>query len=169
MKKLLYILRHAKAEFADGLESDHARPLSARGLADAEAMGAHLRAMPNLPQQVLCSTARRTRETHAALALDTPVAFSERLYLATAGELLGFVNALPDSTSTALIIGHNPGLHELVALLTHHAKREEDTESLREKFPTCALALLSFTTPWPTLTPDSGTLESLHYPQRNKA
>lgn len=164
MKKILYILRHAKAEFADDHASDHARPLSERGKGDASAMGERLRALPHQPQFVVCSTAERTRQTHAALGLDIPVAFSERLYLASAGELLAQVNALPESTDTALIIGHNPGLHELVALLTYEAKDEADTDRLREEFPTCALAVMSFDLPWSEIMPDSGMLEALLAP-----
>lgn len=164
MKKILYILRHAKAEFADDHASDHARPLSERGRNDAALMGERLRAFAHPPQHVVCSTAERTRQTHAALGLDIPVSFSESLYLASAGDLLAQVNALPESADAALIIGHNPGMHELVALLTYEAKHEEDTERLREQFPTCALAVLSFDMPWHEIMPDSGTLEALLTP-----
>lgn len=164
MMKLLYILRHAKAELAADYATDHARPLSPRGHADAKAMGERLRHLPNPPQHVLCSTATRTQQTHAALGLDVPVAFSEKLYLAHASELLATVNAMPADIDSALIVGHNPGMHELTALLTYDAVNDEDTERLREKFPTCALAILRFDMPWHEIMPDSGTLEAFLTP-----
>ncbi len=165
-EKLLYILRHAKAEIAEGYASDHERPLSPRGLADADAMGKHLHAQGKQPEHVLCSTARRTRETHAQLALDIPVAFSEKLYLASASELMAMIQSIPDSTSSALVIGHNPGMHELVAILADHAKHEADAEALREKFPTCALAVLRFKGSWAKLHPGTATLEALTFPKQ---
>ncbi len=166
MKKLLYILRHAKAEIAADYADDHARPLAERGLNDAKSLGERLRSMKNPPQQILCSTAKRTRETHSSLALDVPVAFSERLYLASTGELLTIINTLPETVESVMLIGHNPGMHELTALLTHHAKNEDDTEQLREHFPTCTLAILSFPTEWNAITPDTGLLEQFIIPKR---
>lgn len=166
MTKLLYILRHAKAELASDHAEDHARPLSERGRENATALGAILRRFAHQPQHVLCSNALRTRQTHELLGLDVPVAYSERLYLASAGELLAAIHALPESCDSVLIIGHNPGLHELVALLTHHAADDAYTEQLRVSFPTCALATLSFNNEWAHITPDSGMLESLILPQK---
>ncbi len=166
MSKLLYILRHAKAEFAADYAEDHARPLNPRGKNDAVACGNHMRSLANPPQLALCSTATRTRETYDALGLDIPVAYSDKLYLANVGELLHHINALPAEIDSALIVGHNPGMHELTAILTHHAENDADTERLREKFPTCTLATLSFTKDWAEITPDSATLKALHTPTK---
>jgi phosphohistidine phosphatase len=155
MPKTLLILRHAKAEPAGDFAEDHLRPLAERGHVQAKAMGEYLREFRLKPQHILCSTATRTRETLDGLTLDVPVAFSEKLYLASAGELLVMLNALPESAETVLIVGHNPGMHELVALLTYDAAREDDIERLRDGFPPCALAMLTFDRPWANLTPDA--------------
>lgn len=160
-KKTLYVLRHAKAVLAHEAAADHARTLSERGIADATALGHRLAHCAMPVQYVLCSTAARTRQTHAALGLDVPVAFSEKLYLASGAELLQLLCALPDTTESTLLIGHNPSVHELVGALTYDALNARDWERLRVSFPTCALAVLSFTGSWETLAPDSAMLEAL--------
>lgn len=158
-KKTLYVLRHAKALPASEAADDHARTLSERGVADATQVGSILARFMQQPQYVLCSTATRTRETHAALGLDVPVAFSDTLYLASGQDYLNRLRALPENTQSVLLIGHNPGVHELVAALTFEARDVEDSERLRVSFPTAALAVLSFEGLWSTLAFDGAVLE----------
>jgi phosphohistidine phosphatase len=168
MLKTLLILRHAKAEPAADFAEDHLRKLAERGHAQATAMGDFLREYNLKPQHILCSTATRTRETLAALGLDIPVAFTEKLYLASAGELLAMLNALPEEAETVLLVGHNPGMHELVALLSYDGAREEDMERLREGFPTCALAVLQWHGAWSALKPDACQLRRFVTPDAFK-
>lgn len=162
MKKRLYILRHATAEAASDDEGDHARPLSPEGVAEATRLGRWFAAQAVNPAQVLCSTAERTRQTHAALGLDAPLAYSDRLYLASASEMIAL---LPNITADSLLlIAHNAGAHELAAMLSGDGA-ESDFDRLRTGFPPCALAILGFTGDWSTLKPGLCHLEALLYPQ----
>ncbi len=92
---------------------------------------------------MLCSSALRTRETfaHIARAYSTPppVLMEDGLYLADARAIMQRIEAVPDSVKILLVIGHNPGLHELASMLARHGTRR-DRDRLAGKFPTGALA-----------------------------
>lgn len=109
----LILMRHAKSDWSHPGLGDHERPLNKRGQGAAVALGNWIRDAGYLPDQVLCSTARRTRQTLNGLAL-TPApkaSFSDRLYLAEARAMLEILN---DATGACvLMIGHNPGICEL--------------------------------------------------------
>mgnify|MGYP000931462226 CR=1 FL=1 len=115
----LILLRHAHAEPAGTGQADLDRPLSAVGLAEAEAAGKWLKDNNLQPDCVLCSPARRTRETLEAVVGITGF-FEHRLedgiYDATPGTLAGLVDDRKD-IERLMIVGHNPGLERLVALL----------------------------------------------------
>jgi len=115
----LILLRHAHAEPANAGQADLDRPLSTIGLAEAEAAGKWLKEHNLVPDCVLCSPARRTRETLEAVVGITGF-FEHRLedavYDATPGTLAGLVDDRPD-IERLMIVGHNPGLERLVALL----------------------------------------------------
>jgi phosphohistidine phosphatase len=120
--RTLVIMRHAKAVRPDGW-ADVDRPLTRRGHADATAAGAWLAATRWHPGVVLCSTSARTRETwqDVATALvdspDVPVRYDEAIYLASPRDLMDVVRAAPPDVTTALLIGHNPGVTMLSATL----------------------------------------------------
>lgn len=117
MKRTLVLLRHAKASWAEDVR-DHERPLEQRGREDAPVAGRWLR--DNVPDidVVVCSTALRTQQTWELAAAEfggSPTLVLEpRIYAATVGELFSVVHDLTDDVTTALLIGHNPGLSELV-------------------------------------------------------
>lgn len=160
MQRILSILRHAKAQ-AEG-DSDHARALTERGHADAARMGETLKAAGNLPQIVLCSDAVRTRQTLESLGLTLPTQLSSTLYLASAGELFAALQQCDNAVQHVMLVGHNPGVHELVVTLMGEAVHEEDVQQLALKFPTCALAQLTVALPhWRDLQPHSATLTKL--------
>lgn len=96
------------------------------------------------PALVLCSTARRTRQTleaiQPALRKSCPVELAPELYAASQEDLLERLRALPETVRSVLVIGHNPGLQDLALRL---ASRGVDLRRLEEKFPTGALATLS--------------------------
>lgn len=146
MKSLL-LLRHGKSEPAGSRADDRARALVKRGLKNAKAVGAYLDGKQLLVDLVLCSSARRTRETLEAMdghAIElADIRIEDSLYLARSQFLLKTVQALPDTAATALFIGHNPGLHELAFTLIAQQK-EKSALRLQERFPTCALAWLEF-------------------------
>jgi phosphohistidine phosphatase len=141
--KILYLLRHAKSSWADSGIGDLDRPLAPRGRRDAEKIAKHLRQQGIAPAIVLCSSARRARETLALVApafgSATDQVVEEWLYAATAAELLSRLRRLPERTASAMIIGHNPALQNLAVTLVGHGAW---LERLREGFPTTALAVL---------------------------
>ena len=116
----LILLRHAHAEPPVPGQADFDRPLSAEGLAEAEAVAAWLRDKALVPDRALCSPARRTRETLDAV-IEAVGNLDKRLdasiYEATPGTLAGLVDAHRDA-ERLLLVGHNPGLERLVALLS---------------------------------------------------
>jgi len=146
MRRLL-LLRHAKAERSRAGEGDHERPLAARGRDDAPKLGAYLVRHAFMPNLVVVSTSARTRETWelAATAFeDLPqVKFDERIYEAGPQAILKVIQEIGSEIGTLLVIGHNPGLQELAALLV--AVGDSDAlRRLKEEFPTAALAVINF-------------------------
>jgi phosphohistidine phosphatase len=115
------------------------------------------------PDLILCSTAVRARLTLAPLiarlaAPAPPVALEKGLYLAPESALLNRLQALPDEVGTVLLIGHNEGIGELAANLPDQG-RADQLLAVREKFPTGAVAILSFPIDrWSDLTAGSAEL-----------
>ncbi len=162
--KTVYLLRHAKSSWKeDGIE-DIDRPLSKRGRAAAKAMRRHLAEKKLLPAQILCSPARRTRDTLAivqgAFATAVPIRFEKGIYMAEPQTLLRRLKRLGDSLGSVMIVGHNPGLAQLALILSESL----DTDAHRDlavKFPTCALAVIrSQAERWGDLESGGGTLEA---------
>jgi phosphohistidine phosphatase len=147
----LVLLRHAKSAWPDGVP-DPQRPLNKRGRRDASAAGRWLRAHIDDLGAVVCSPARRTQETWALVAaeLDDPPSptLDERIYAAPPADLLAVVRDLPDDAGTALLIGHNPGVAELVDLLCG------DDREMR----TASIAVLSWDGGWTAAAADVAQL-----------
>ena len=131
--RTLVLLRHAKAERPDGLP-DHDRPLTDRGHADAAAAGAWLLASGHVPDLVLCSPTRRTRQTWHSVAIalggagSPAVQYERDLYDGDAEAALQIVAAAKEAQSI-LVIGHNPALSQLSVLLD--AAGQADSDGLR--------------------------------------
>jgi phosphohistidine phosphatase len=123
------ILRHAKAANPEGV-ADIDRPLSARGQADAAAAGRWLAAQPYSPDLVLCSPSRRTRGTWHGVALGLhrapDVEYLDKIYNGAAEELLQAVTEVGPEADTVLLVGHNPGVSQLSALLDPDGADPED-------------------------------------------
>jgi len=135
----LILLRHAHAEPAASGQADFDRPLSPQGLAEAEAAGRWLVAQGLVPDLVLCSPARRTRETLEAVMAVAGYAeqgLEPAIYDATPGTLFGVLQAHGEA-ERLLLVGHNPGMERLVALL--HSGQSGDYRGM----PTAAVAVLS--------------------------
>ena len=152
MRQLL-LMRHAKSAWDDPELADHARPLNARGRRAAAAMAAAMRDLGLAPDVVLVSSARRTLQTLEALAplADSPIVTPmDELYLAPWDGLLRLLHGVPDTARSVLLLGHNPGLHELAVALAGPASatRGADGRRLAEGFPTGALAEFAIATPW---------------------
>jgi phosphohistidine phosphatase SixA len=116
----LILLRHAEAVPIEKVGDDQQRPLSGRGEQEAQAAGKWLAAHRSRPDRVLCSPSRRTDETArlALAAMDSPPALqmAGEIYDASPGELLALLDQHGDA-ETVMLVGHNPGIERLVALL----------------------------------------------------
>jgi phosphohistidine phosphatase len=135
--KTLLLLRHAKSSWDDTTIKDFDRPLNGRGLSNAPLIGRFLREQKIASDLILCSPARRTRETVTLLMkagrIEAPVRFDERVYEASVERLFEVISQIEERVKQALLVGHNPGLEGLI----HHLTGEE------KRMPTAALARLS--------------------------
>ncbi|MDO9709442.1 SixA phosphatase family protein [Paracraurococcus lichenis] len=163
MRQLL-LLRHAKSSWDDPALSDHARPLNARGRRAAAAIASAMRELGLTPDIVLVSSARRTLQTLEALtpfedgALIEPM---DALYLAPWRRLLELIQAVPETARSLLVIGHNPGLHELAMALAGAEgiiRGGPDIQRLADGYPTGALAEFTIAGPWRLLEAGGGRL-----------
>lgn len=162
-QRRLILVRHAKAVEED-TGGDHGRPLNPRGHTDAEGLGRWLHKEKLMPEQVFCSTATRTRETLAALGDNLPTILRDKMYLASAGELLAQLQNADDAVRTLMLVGHNPGMHGLLALLVGEYDHETDAERVIMKFPTASCAVLRLeAASWKDVAPQSATLEKLRW------
>ena len=168
MRRLL-LLRHAKAERSRPGERDHDRKLAARGREDAPKLGTYIVRHGLMPDRVIVSPSARTRETWqlaaAAMASKAKAVFDERIYEASPQALLAVIKETDARVGTLLMIGHNPGLHELAALLI--ATGDIDTrQRLAEALPTSGLAVIDFALDgWSKLHPQAGRLERFIVPR----
>jgi phosphohistidine phosphatase len=169
--RTLVLFRHAKSAWPD--VADHDRPLARRGIRAAPVMGRWLRDAGLLPGRVLCSTARRARETwqlaQAGLGATPPVTFDGRIYEAGAADLLALIRGVPPATGTLLLIGHNPAIEDLALLLAAApgpgGSPRSDLERMRSKFPTAAIAVLELGGTWPGLAPGRARLTAFVTPR----
>ena len=163
MRQLL-ILRHAKSSWDDAALSDQDRPLNARGRRSAAAMRQAMHDLGLAPDVVLVSTARRTMETLEALEPwdDTPlIEPMDSLYLATPTQLIAALQGVAETVRSVLLIGHNPGLHDLaMALVGSSAIRSggDSERALVRGFPTGALAEFLIAGSWRDLSEGGGRL-----------
>src|SRR5262249_2578570 len=145
--KRLLLVRHGAAAGKNAGSADRDRPLTAEGRRAAGALGRRLGSDGMYPDHVLCSPARRARETPDGLAeaLDglLPAEFVPALYLADATTLLDQLRALPAGTRCPLVIGHNPGLEELIRGLA-----APGADVLASGLPAAGLAVFEISGPW---------------------
>lgn len=168
----LVLLRHAKSAWPD--VADHERPLARRGRHDAPVAGRWLRTTGRVPDRVVCSTAKRARQTWrlaaAELGASPPVSFDQRVYGAAPAELLDLARETAPGTRRLLIVGHDPAMQELTLALA--SARTGDTGALdrvRVKFPTAAIAVLEFTGTWRELKPARARLSAFVIPRDLRA
>ncbi|MFN3658922.1 MAG: SixA phosphatase family protein [Pseudolabrys sp.] len=172
MRRLL-LFRHAKSERAEPGHEDVTRALIERGRRDAARIGAYMATHALKPDRVLVSPALRTQETwkHLSGAFKPApgAATVERLYEASPHTIFAVVKDAPAAAHTLMVIGHNPGLHELALMLI--ASGDIDArERLREKLPTSGLVIIDFAfDDWNKLHPQSGRLERFVSPKSLEA
>ena len=156
------MLRHAKSDWKDYTLADFDRPLSSKGRAAAPLVAAWIRGHDLVPDRVLCSAARRTRETWECMAPElgaVPVVRRRALYHASSQAILQQVVRQDDADDTIAVVGHNPGIAEFASRYSVFGN-ENKIARMRRKYPTGALAVLSFRIDnWADLPGASGTLE----------
>jgi phosphohistidine phosphatase len=120
--KTLLVMRHAKSSWKVAAQADDQRPLNQRGRRDAPRMGKLLRENAVVPQAILSSTAERARQTALAAAeasgFEGEIQFEASLYAAPAETYLALLHGLAPELQIVMVVGHNPGVDELVAELT---------------------------------------------------
>ncbi len=142
MRRLM-LLRHAKSNWEDDTVSDHDRALNERGRDAAARMGAYMRDNGYLPAYVMCSGAKRTRETLDRLDLGDgcEIDYRESLYLANSAELLNAIRQVPNRYASLLVVAHNPGTEDLATGFGLSP----------EKYPTAAMGVFDFDGYWTQL------------------
>jgi phosphohistidine phosphatase len=167
-EKLIYVLRHAKSSRDDPELADHDRPLNPRGRQAAQRMAKRMRRERVAPALVLCSSARRARETlvpiEQILGPNAKIKVEEGLYAAGAPHLFERLRRIPESVPSVMIIGHNPAIQEFaVQLVGDDAARVR----LASRFPTAALATLSVRAlRWPELRAGGAELVAFLTPRK---
>ena len=167
----LLLFRHAKSSWDHPGRSDHDRPLAPRGERAAAAMSQLLREEGWIPDAALVSSARRTQETADLLFEGLPsvpaadVIVDPDLYLASARGILALVAATPSHLDSLMVIGHNPGMHELAAHMAQRAQGGE-ADRLQAKFPTAGLAIFEVSVQdWAHFRPALATLRTFICPK----
>ena len=162
--KRLFLLRHAKAVPAESGIEDFDRTLMLSGMQDAGAMARYLRKGDFRVELILCSAAARTAQTGELVVqeLECEIEYRDALYLAEPSKILAAVRSAPANVSALMVVGHNPGLEALAALLAREPVRRKERarhDALEEKFPTSALAILDFDIGrWRDVAPGTGKL-----------
>lgn len=167
----LFLLRHAKSSWADEGQPDFDRPLNPRGRRDAPLIGRFMAANDMLPELVLCSAARRTRETLALMQpyfnRDMTVLQERAIYdMADATALEDRLRNLPSGTSRVLVIGHNPVMQDLALNLIGSMSDEDAARDMALKYPTGGLAHFRLDSPaFADIGPRCGQLISFTVPK----
>lgn len=166
----LLLLRHAKSSLADAGQADIDRPLNARGIAAAGAMGRAIAAQGLMPALVLCSPARRARETWDKVAGELPAQPPARIIddlydFGDGRSLLQVIGRHGEAAPRLLVVAHNPAIHGLALALVGHGNPKL-RRRLGEKYPTCALANIAFPLErWSDARPGEGLLRTFLRPR----
>ncbi len=168
--KSLFLLRHAKSSWANAGLDDFDRPLNGRGEKAAPRMASYMRSQGLMPDLVLCSTAVRAEQTWELVAQELggqiAVKHKRGLYLAPPSKLLEAVQRQTDEVDTLMVVAHNPGMANLAIALAGPESDEAARSAMRAKFPTGALATLTFDCDtWSEVAPGRGRLTGFVTPR----
>ena len=170
--KQLAILRHAKSDWGNPGQTDFERPLNKRGRKAAKKVGRELKRRGLAFDQIVCSPATRAKETVERFENGyeslPPVSFEPKLYMCSTGTLIDIICGLPDDRQIVMIVGHNPGFHDIVLRMTR-----ADGNGMRDKvganYPTGAFALIDFPVDrWADVEPGSGEIREVIFPRELK-
>jgi phosphohistidine phosphatase len=158
----LSLLRHAKSSWSNPTLSDRERPLATRGVTDAPLMGKAMAERGIDPELVLCSSARRTRDTLELvlpeLRVEPKVVYVDALYHASPEQMLEMLHEIQPGANRVMLVGHNPEIQAFALGLVGSGPKDFK-DRLRTKFPTAGLAVINFVSGlWRSVTVNSGTL-----------
>jgi phosphohistidine phosphatase len=160
--KTLTLLRHAKSGWDDPVARDFDRPLNAKGARAAALIGRHMQSLGLAFDHVVASPAQRVIETVEHLGAGYGRGFEpvwdRRLYLASTSMLLDLIHVLPADAEHVLLIGHNPGLEELVLLLVPDSAGDALRAEAALKYPTASIAELQVRGDWSGFLPGGAAL-----------
>ncbi len=153
MPRELLILRHAKSDWGAGASNDFARPLAKRGRKDAPRVGAWLYREGLVPDLVISSPAERAKQTAVKICKtidykNKDIIWFDEIYAADVSDLLRVLARCPTDARTVLLVGHNPGLEELLLFLAGDEVEETEDGKI---LPTAALARLEMPEDWGSL------------------
>ncbi len=168
--KTLTLLRHAKSGWGDMNLRDFDRPLNTKGQRAAQVVGRRMRTTDLTFDRVLASPALRVVETleHIARGYGSALIpdWDRRLYLASAASLIDVIHEQDDGVERLLLVGHNPGLEELVLALVPAGATGSEREKVEEKFPTASVAVVTFDVDrWADVAIGAGLLERFVRPR----
>ncbi len=158
MSRYLLLLRHAKSAWDTGADTDFARPLASRGERDAPVMGKWLKKQGLIPDIVSSSPALRAKQTCEAACRQMGIKqkainWDQRIYAASVSELLQVLKGYQNKPKTVMLVGHNPGLEDLLLYLAgDHIQLPPDGKLL----PTSAVAYVKLPDAWKDLTEGAG-------------
>ena len=165
----LLLLRHLKSSWDDPSLRDHERPLATRGVKAGDALQAYLRVEEVSPQLVLCSSATRAAQTWEAiqhgLSSEPEVSVTDDLYGASPGDIVARLNAVPESVTSVLVVGHNPTMEELALGLADEGGDRDAFERMAAKYPTGGLARFTVASTWRGLSWGSARLDAFVVPR----
>ncbi len=173
-RRTLVLIRHAKTEQSGPPDQgDHGRRLLPRGVGDAEAAGRWLADEGLIPDLVLCSTSARTRQTWEHITTESEglagaeVWHDPRIYNAWPETLLTVLADVPEEVRTVAVVGHAPGVPDLVAGLADADRSDVSAVARFELgFPTMTCAVLQTDAPWDGIPVESALLVRVHTPRR---
>jgi phosphohistidine phosphatase len=160
--KYLFLVRHAKSDWANIGLSDFERPLNERGNRDKGIMGKRLKEKSIELDSFISSSAKRTTQTSMALAKEMnfptrEIKFSKEIYHASLSVMLSFINKTENKNNTIMLVGHNPGISMLCDYLCNYSV----------DFPTLGIAKICFETEdWREVSAQTGTLEWFDFPKK---
>lgn len=169
----LSLLRHAKSSWSNPTLPDRDRPLATRGVTDAPLMGKAMAERGIDPELVMCSSARRTRDTLELvlpeLRVEPKVVYVDALYHASPEQMLEMLHAIQPGANRVMLVGHNPEI-QAFALDLVGAGPKQFRDRLRTKYPTAGLAVINFAAGlWTSVTVNSGTLNLFLSPRDPRA
>jgi phosphohistidine phosphatase len=169
----LSLLRHAKSSWSNPTLPDRERPLATRGVTDAPLMGKAMAERDIDPELVMCSSARRTRDTLELvlpeLRVEPKVVYVDALYHASPEQMLEMLHAIQPGANRVMLVGHNPEI-QTFALDLVGAGPKQFRDRLRTKYPTAGLAVINFAAGlWTSITVNSGTLNLFLSPRDLRA